>query len=456
KAFDYEEAIIAAAVFIILLCTRNYYKMKSNPKLVNTGLRVAMLSFVALLIYGFVGFYFLEKKHFGVDFTWKESIIYSIRGFFMLEPAHLHPLTRFGTMFLRSFYFMGGMSWLFLLYTLIRPYLKPGLSSDATREEAKRLLQLHGNSVMDHFKVSDDKLIFLSKKHQGFISYSLSRTFAIALEEPVCAPEDKRAILKEFEDYCHKLGLKTAYYRIDEKNLDNFSLLRKKKLLIGQEAILDVNTFELTGRSKKSLRNGLNSLQKKGYTTIFCAAPHNDLFLSELKDISDEWLEAFEKKEMVFAQGSFEEEELKEQDIIATFDSDGKVVAFLNIIPDYAPEECTYDLIRKTSAAPGGCMDALIIELISYCKEKGARYLNLGLVPMAGIEQPENTAEQMIQFAYKKIKRFRQYHGLREFKEKYATEWLNKYLVFETDFDLLQLPQALNKVMQPSEKAPAA
>ena len=62
----------------------------------------------------------------------------------------------------------------------------------------------------------------------------------------------------------------------------------------------------------------------------------------------------------------------------------------------------------------------------------------------------------MIQFAYKKIKRFRQYHGLREFKEKYATEWLNKYLVFETDFDLLQLPQALNKVMQPSEKAPAA
>jgi phosphatidylglycerol lysyltransferase len=374
----------------------------------------------------------------------------------MLEPAHLHPLTKFGATFLRSFYFLGSMSWLFLLYTLIRPYLKHDQSSDEAREKAKKLLHQYGSSVMDHFKISEDKQIFLSRSYEGFISYSISGTFAIALEEPVCAPEYKKVILKEFEDHCHHRGLKTAFYRIDEKNLQNFAHLRKKKLLIGQEAILDVTTFELTGRSKKSLRNGLNSLQKKGYTTMVCSAPHNDLFLSELKTISDEWLDTFDKKEMIFAQGSFDENELKDQDIIATFDGDGKVVAFLNIIPDYAPEECTYDLIRKTAVAPGGCMDALIIELINYTKQKGDRYLNLGLVPMAGIEQPENTAEQMIRFAYKKIKRFRQYHGLREFKEKYATEWLNKYLVFESDFDLLQLPLALNKVMQPSEKAPAA
>ena len=55
-------------------------------------------------------------------------------------------------------------------------------------------------------------------------------------------------------------------------------------------------------------------------------------------------------------------------------------------------------------------------------------------------------------FAYNRIKRFRQYKGLREFKEKYASEWLNKYLIYENDFDLLQLPGALNKVMQVSNE----
>ena len=128
------------------------------------------------------------------------------------------------------------------------------------------------------------------------------------------------------------------------------------------------------------------------------------------------------------------------------------MVAFLNIIPDYTPYECTYDMIRKTNDAPGGCMDALIIELIKYAKDKGYQYVNFGLAPMSGIEMPDNTAERVVKFAYEKIKRFRNYQGLRDFKEKFVTKWLNKYLVYQNDFDLIQLPAALNKVMQPVNK----
>jgi phosphatidylglycerol lysyltransferase len=449
KALDYEEAIIAAVVFSILICTRNYYKLKSNPKLMNNGLRVAVLSFMAVLIYGFVGFYFLEKKHFGIDFTWKESIIISIRSFFLLEPDNLHPLTHFGQGFLRSFHVLGLLSWVYLLYSFIRPYFKATHTSPTVLEKAGSLIEKYGRSAMDYFKVADDKQIYLSRKQEGFVSYCTSGSFAIVLEEPVCPLESKAEVLIEFERYCHDLGLKTAYYRVDESSLPLFMGQKKKKLLIGQEALLDVRTFDLGGRSKKSLRNGLNSLSKKGFTTVFCPAPHDELFLSELKQVSDEWLITYDKKELVFAQGTFDEDHLKDQDIIATFDADGKVVAFLNIIPDYAPGECTYDLIRKTADAPGGCMDALIIELINHAKREDLHYLNLGLVPLSGILEPENTAEQLIKFASQKFKRFRQYHGLREFKEKYASEWLNKYLVYETDFDLLQLPIALNKVMQP-------
>jgi phosphatidylglycerol lysyltransferase len=134
---------------------------------------------------------------------------------------------------------------------------------------------------------------------------------------------------------------------------------------------------------------------------------------------------------------------------ITISDNEGRVVGFLNIVPDYKPLEITYDLIRKTNDAPGGCMDALIIELITRAKEKGYNFLNLGMVPMSGIEVPDNPAEQVVKFAYEKMKRFKNYQGLRDFKEKYATEWLNKYLVYDNDFDLVQLPSALNKVMQP-------
>ena len=71
------------------------------------------------------------------------------------------------------------------------------------------------------------------------------------------------------------------------------------------------------------------------------------------------------------------------------------------------------------------------------------------MVPMTGIAEPENTAEQIIKLASLKIRRFQYYKGLREFKEKYATVWENKYLVYDNDFDLIQLPLALNTVMKP-------
>ena len=165
--------------------------------------------------------------------------------------------------------------------------------------------------------------------------------------------------------------------------------------------------------------------------------------------MSDAWLEHYRRKEAVFSQGMFTASEIQQNDVIAIRNPDGKLVAFLNIIPDFAPGECTYDLIRKTQDAPGGCMDALIIELIHYAKQKNLSYLNMGLAPMTGIKAPDSTAEQLVHYAYERLKRFRHYSGLRGFKEKYASAWVNKYLVYEEDFDLLQLPAALNKVMKP-------
>jgi phosphatidylglycerol lysyltransferase len=268
------------------------------------------------------------------------------------------------------------------------------------------------------------------------------------LEEPVCAEEAKLPLLQEFEAQCRKMGLRPAFYRVDEQSMYYFEHLRKKKLLIGQEGIMDVTTFSLSGKDKKSMRNGLNSLAAKGYITAMNRAPLSLELVQELKEVSDEWLEQYDVKELTFSQGLFDVDAIMEQDVITVTNAEGQIAAFLNIIPDYAPGECTYDLIRKRTDAPGGCMDALIIALIQDAKEKGLQYLNLGLVPMSGIEQPQNTAEQVVKFAYEKIKAFRHYHGLREFKEKYATEWANKYLVYEHDFDLIQLPAALSKVMK--------
>lgn len=141
-------------------------------------------------------------------------------------------------------------------------------------------------------------------------------------------------------------------------------------------------------------------------------------------------------------------DELKTQTIIAAENAEEKIVAFVNIIPDSASGEATYDLIRKTTDAPGGIMDFVIIELINYLKSNGYLYLNLGLAPMSGINDPQNFPEKSMKFAYHKIKSFSHFKGLRDFKEKFTPMWQNEYLIYTHDYDLLQIPAALTKVFK--------
>lgn len=449
KALDYEEAIFAGAIIILLLLSRSQYKIRSSIKWIRLGLLSVGIIFLSVLIFGFTGFYFIDVKHFGIDFTWRQSLDYSIRSFLLAGESPLHPRTHFGHQFLWLIHLLGFVAWGFLLFTIIKPFLKIEPVNETGRERAKFLLSQYGNSSIDYFKISRDKLFFFSGIHDAFVSYRIANGFAIVLEEPVCAEEDKMEVLQEFYNQCNKMGLKTAFYRVDENSILWFNQLRKQKMIIGQEAILDAENFTLEGKDKKSLRNALNSLQKKGFTTSIHKAPLENNLVMELKKISDEWLTAYDKEEQVFSQGMFDANEIMQQDVITIADAEGNIAAFLNIIPDYSPDESTYDLIRKTADAPAGCMDALIIKMIDYAKENKCRYINLGLVPMTGIIEPQSPAEQLIKYAGEKLKRFKRYHSLRNFKEKYATIWEDKFLVYENDYDLLQLPAALNKVMQP-------
>jgi phosphatidylglycerol lysyltransferase len=449
KALDWEEAIASAITIITLIATVSQYRIRSSNKWMQAGFKTSLASFAAVLLFGFTSFYFIDKKHFGLDFTWQQSLLHTFNAFLLVEDSSLHPVTRFGAEFMWLLRVLGFFTWGFLLFTLIKPHLAKQTINESYKEKARFLLSQFGNSCTDYFKLYKDKLYFFSDIHEAFIAYRISRGFAIVLEEPVCAEENKIEVLKEFDRHCRKMGLKTAFYRVEESSMPWFNELKKNKLMIGQEAILELNKFSLEGRDKKSLRNGLNGLQKKGFTITIHSAPHHEKFILQLREISDEWLESFQKEELIFSQGMFDEKELKQQEIITVDDEAGSVKAFLNIIPDYAEDECTYDLIRKTNDAPGAAMDALIIKLIEYAKAKEKLFLNLGMVPMTGITQPENTAEQIIKIAAMKIKRFRHYRGLREFKEKYATIWENKYLIYDNDFDLLQLPLAINNVMKP-------
>ncbi|MGE5420887.1 MAG: phosphatidylglycerol lysyltransferase domain-containing protein, partial [Chloroflexota bacterium] len=283
----------------------------------------------------------------------------------------------------------------------------------------------------------------------AFISYRISRNFAVVLENPVAEDEPAmKKCIRAFSRFCYENSLKDIYYRVPKESLHIYHELSRKSLFIGQEAIVDLSTFTLEGGEKKSLRNALNKVKAEGYTIHIYNPPLRDGLVQKLKAVSQEWLRLTGRQEIVFSQGMFIDLEIKNQVVITVENKEELVAAFLNIIPDYSKDEGTYDLQRKTAASPNGVMDSVIIEMFNYFKSAGIRYVNLGFAPMSGVNDPHNFPERSMKFAYEKIRSFAHYKGLREYKEKFNPDWKDKYLVYSHDYDLLSIPAAISGVIK--------
>jgi len=449
KAIDYEEATFSVIVIIALIASRKEYYVKHNSRLRYLGIQTTLLSVAAVVLYGTIGFYFLDARHFNVDFSFLQSVRYTLENFVLVESEDLIAQDSFAQGFLYSINFSGFLSLAFLVYTLIRPYILKDVTEEAEFEWAKTQLAKYGNSAMDYFKTYQDKLIYRSEEFEGFISYRISGNFAVVLESPVAAEENVKPFIKSFDQYCFESGVKSFYYRVAEETLGHFAACGKKSIYLGQEGVVDLSTFTLEGGSRKSIRNALKKVAEKGFQSKIYTAPIKDGLLQKIKSVSDEWLEDTEREEIVFSQGMFDWDELKNQTIITVENAEEKIVAFLNVIPDYAEGEGTYDLIRKTQDAPNGVIDFILVELFKHLKDSGCTSVNIGFAPLSGLEDPKNLTERSMKFAYEKIRSFSHYKGLRDAKDKFSPVWYNKYLVYDQDYDLIQVPAVLSKVIKP-------
>jgi len=448
KAVDFEEAILAFVAGSSLWYTRSFYKLKPNPKFVSFNYLVVIYAVVAVLAYGVLGFYFIDKRHFGIDFRLDQAITAVLKLFFLIDDKALVPRTPFGSRFEDSIYIAGACLILFLIFSLLKPYFSKPYNTPEDFKTAEDILLKYGKSALDYFKVYPDKLLFFNQERTSFISFKITRHFAMVLEDPVAENDSiRREMVERFEVFCQENGFISAYYRVPESSLDFYKSLGRKHIPIGEEAILNLTTFTLDGGKMKTTRSAVNRLTGEGYQLKVYEAPIKEGLLQKLEKVSSDWLEDLDQKEVAFTQGVFDTSILKEQTILTIEDQEDKVYAFLNLVPDYAPGEATYDLIRKVNDAPNGVLDMLLAKTFLYLKEKGYTSANMGLAPLSGMEDI-NVTQKTIKYAYENFKMFGQFKGLRKYKDKFFPSWEKKYLIYSHNYHLLQAPRALKRVSE--------
>lgn len=452
KGIDYEESILASFAIGVLLYQRKSYYIKSIP-LKYLKLENGLVFMTSVIIYGVIGFYFLDKRHFNVNFTMGDSIVETMKAVVLID-GDLLPVTAFGRYFLTSINLLGVSSLLYFFWLIFKRLKQPNLVDAASIEKAKQMVKDFGDSSLDYFKTYGDKNFYFFQNDDGFVSYKTTASYAVVLENPVLKSHSSDVIqerIKEFESAMLSKNLNAIYYRIPEQSLKVYEALGKKKLFLGEDAFVDLETFNLEGDDGKSMRNSINKLKKAGFYFKVNPAPQSDGYLQHLAFVSDSWLKDLDRTELYFSQGVFNAHELKQQTILTIENGEHKIVAFVNIVDSSVEGQINFDLMRKTADAPSGTMDFLFVEMMQYYKVEGFKTISLGMVPLSGIDKPENIQEQALKLAYEKIKQFGHYKSLRSFKEKFNPYWVKVYAVYDTDLDLINLTRVLGKVMKQSE-----
>ncbi|MGB8959681.1 MAG: phosphatidylglycerol lysyltransferase domain-containing protein [Candidatus Aminicenantales bacterium] len=448
KGLDYEEAASSLLLMAVLFLARKSFTVKSSiPDLRSTLARLT-IAFAVTLLYGTLGFWLLDQRDFGINFSVADGIRRTIAGLSFTNDPALVPRTHFALWFLDSLDVVSLAALVYVLYSLFRPVFYKLRTLPLERDQAAEILNAHGRSSLDPFKLSSDKTYFFSPSNRAFLAYRMAGNFAVVLADPVGPEDEISGIVRAFKETCDENDWKLAFYQTLPDFLPLYRQAGFKKMKVGDDAIVDLEVFRLDGKSMKHVRHAINQFQKAGIRAVYYDPPVPDDILAGIREVSDDWLKIPGRRERGFTVGIFSEEEVRGTPVFASVRPDGRILAFMNVIRSYAPGETTIDLMRHRRDAPHGIMDSLFAQLFDRQRQQGFKRFSLGLAPLSGFREGEEAGaeERAVQYFLQRSNFLFSYSGLAEYKAKFATHWEPRYAVYRNVLDLPRLAVALVRV----------
>jgi uncharacterized protein (TIRG00374 family) len=135
KGLDYEEAVLALVLVLLLLASRPFFHARSDPPSVRRGLVTLLAAFGFTLVYGTAGFYLLDH-HFRIAYALGPAVRQTVILFTQFYDPGLEPTTGFSRYFADSIYLVGLVTTGYALLMLLRP--ADGLSGSSRPTDGLR------------------------------------------------------------------------------------------------------------------------------------------------------------------------------------------------------------------------------------------------------------------------------------------------------------------------------
>jgi phosphatidylglycerol lysyltransferase len=318
-----------------------------------------------------------------------------------------------------------------------------------TRARSRAIADKYGCGALLPFQLGEDKHVFTPPTADGIVVYGMAGRTAVVLGDPIGCPEDEKQVFGEFMARCRKLDRWPIVYQASEASRALLTNAGFRMFKVGEEAIVELSTFDLTGPRRANLRHTITRCRKDGVTFRWFGRglpAEESALLDNLEAIDVAWRKGA-GPEMGFTISHFDRAALSWQPVSVAVNSQGRALGFTTFRRTGVDGGWVLDLMRRAPDGPPGVVEACIAEAAVAFRAEGASTLSLGLAPLAGLDHVAGTwEERLLANAGRLVGRWYDVNGLHRFKGKFDPYWVPRYGAMRRRRDLVGFVVGLLRV----------
>jgi lysyl-tRNA synthetase class 2 len=307
-------------------------------------------------------------------------------------------------------------------------------AADATK--IRELLAKHGDrDSLGYFALRDDKSVIWSPSGKAGICYRVVAGVMLASGDPLGDPEAWPGAIAEFMDEAARHAWRPAVMGCSELGAEVWCREGDLAALeLGDEAIVEVADFSLSGRPMRNVRQMVNRVAKNGYTAEVRRV--GDIPRPELDQVireADDWRGTTVERGFSMALGRLGAPG-DENCVLVTAKENGTLKAILHFVP-WGTDGLSLDLMRRDKTAIGGLNDFLIVEAIKAAPALSVKRVSLNFAMFrAALERGERIGAGPVLKAWRGLlvflSRWFQIESLYKFNAKFSPIWEPRFFVY--------------------------
>jgi len=334
------------------------------------------------------------------------------------------------------------------VYLFLRPAQPRARLGESSAAKIRALLAKHGDrDSLGYFALRNDKSVIWSPSEKACVCYRVVSGVMLAAGDPIGDPEAWPGAIAEFLAVAARHAWRPAVMGCSELGAEVWCREGDLTALeLGDEAIVNVADFSLSGRAMRNVRQMVTRVSRNGYAAE--ARRVRDIPQAELERViraTKTWRGSSTERGFSMALGRIGGAQDGEC-VLVTAEQDGTLRAVLHFVP-WGADGLSLDLMRRDRSAQPGLNDFMIVEAIKAAPALGVKRISLNFAMFrAALERGERIGAGPVLRAWRSLllfmSRWFQIESLYKFNAKFCPIWEPRFFVFPGGRDALRIALA--------------